>query len=172
MPSNPESVPKAMQPYFDAIVAATDDFCKDYLDDEYAQLCRRMTAALCRKRPSPLVHGKLEVWACAIVYAIGQVNFLFDRSQTPYMSAADLCDAWGVAASTAGNKAKQVRDAVGADMYDPHWTRPSHLGSHPFAWYISVNGFTIDARHAPREIQEEAYRRGLIPYVPADGPPK
>ena len=24
----------------------------------------------------------------------------------------------------------------------------------------------VDARHAPREIQEEAFRRGMIPYLP------
>jgi hypothetical protein len=29
-----------------------------------------------------------------------------------------------------------------------------------------VNGFIIDVRHAPREIQEEAFRKGLIPYLP------
>jgi hypothetical protein len=27
----------------------------------------------------------------------------------------------------------------------------------------------IDARHAPRHIQEEAYRRRLIPYLPIQG---
>jgi hypothetical protein len=35
-------------------------------------------------------------------------------------------------------------------------------------WMIQVNGFVIDARHAPREIQEEAFRKGLIPYIPAE----
>ena len=37
-------------------------------------------------------------------------------------------------------------------------------------WMIEVNGFVVDARHLRREIQEEAYRKGLIPYVPGDGP--
>jgi hypothetical protein len=31
-----------------------------------------------------------------------------------------------------------------------------------------VNGLIIDARSAPRFIQEEAYRKGLIPYIPDD----
>jgi hypothetical protein len=31
---------------------------------------------------------------------------------------------------------------------------------------ITVDGFIIDARYAPREIQEEALRKGLIPYLP------
>ncbi len=31
---------------------------------------------------------------------------------------------------------------------------------------IQVNGFTLDARYLNREIQEEAFRKGLIPYIP------
>ena len=33
-------------------------------------------------------------------------------------------------------------------------------------WMIEVNGFVIDARFLKREIQEEALRKGLIPYIP------
>jgi len=32
-------------------------------------------------------------------------------------------------------------------------------------WQIMINGLVVDARDAPREIQEEAVRRGLIPYL-------
>jgi hypothetical protein len=48
------SVPKAMQAKYDAVVALTDAFCRDHLNEEYCDLARAMTAALCRKRPSPL----------------------------------------------------------------------------------------------------------------------
>ena len=33
---------------------------------------------------------------------------------------------------------------------------------------IQVNGLIVDARHLPRDIQEEASRKGLIPYIPSD----
>ncbi len=33
-------------------------------------------------------------------------------------------------------------------------------------WLIQVNGLIVDARQVSREIQEEAFRRGLIPYLP------
>ncbi len=52
-----ENVPNTMLSKFDAIVAITDDFAKQHLNDEYAQLIRFATAALCRKRPSPLCPG-------------------------------------------------------------------------------------------------------------------
>ena len=35
-------------------------------------------------------------------------------------------------------------------------------------WMLQMNGFMIDVRHAPREIQEIAFSKGLIPYIPAD----
>ncbi len=39
------------------------------------------------------------------------------------------------------------------------------------AWMISVDGFILDARTVRPEIQEEAYARGFIPYIPALGKP-
>jgi len=33
---------------------------------------------------------------------------------------------------------------------------------------IQVNGLIVDARHLPRDIQEEASRKGLILYIPGD----
>jgi hypothetical protein len=41
----------------------------------------------------------------------------------------------------------------------------------PFTWVLSVNGVPMDIRTAPRGAQEEAFRRGLIPYIPADASP-
>ncbi|MDJ0703246.1 MAG: plasmid pRiA4b ORF-3 family protein [Leptolyngbyaceae cyanobacterium MO_188.B28] len=34
---------------------------------------------------------------------------------------------------------------------------------------ISVNRLIADARHLPRQVQEEAYAKGLIPYIPRNG---
>ena len=45
------SVPKALLATYDAIAALTDTFCREKLNDEYRDLARAMTAALCRKRP-------------------------------------------------------------------------------------------------------------------------
>lgn len=161
-----ESVPKQLRPLFEAIVRMTDSVCRERLDDEYAQLCRELTAALCRKRPSPLTQGRVETWACGIVYAIGSVNFLFDKSQAPYLSVGDLCQLFGVSKSAGSAKARAIAKMLRIGVFDPRWYRPSHLGSNPVAWMVEVNGFILDARHESREFQEEAFRRGLIPYVP------
>jgi hypothetical protein len=49
---------------------------------------------------------------------------------------------------------------------DPRWTLPSKLQDNPLVWMLEVNGFMIDIRNAPLELQEEAFRLGLIPFVP------
>jgi Domain of unknown function (DUF6398)/Plasmid pRiA4b ORF-3-like protein len=161
-------VPKAMQEKFDSIVALTDDFSKLRLNDEYAQMIRLATAALCRKRPSPLASGQPKTWACGITHAIGMVNFLFDSSQVPHVSAKELYKWFGVGTSTGQSKSKLVRDALGMRQLDPDWCLPSLLDNNPMAWFITVNGFIFDARSAPREIQEIAYAKGLIPYIPGE----
>ena len=161
-----ERVPKPMQATFNTIVALTDDFCRVHLDEEYAQLARQAAAALCRQRPSPLATGHLKTWACGIVYALGSVNFLFDKSQTPSMRAAELCAAFGVSQSTGSAKAKAVREGLDMRQMDPRWYRPSKMEDNSLAWMIMVNGFVVDVRSMPRDIQEAAYEKGLIPYLP------
>ena len=161
-----EKVPKEMQEKFDAIVALTDEVCNEHLDEEYAQLARQATAALCRKRPSPLQRGRVSSWACGIVYALGFANFLFDKTQHPHMSAAELCAAFGVAKGTGSAKSKAVRDALNMSQMDPNWFRPSHMDDNIMAWMIMVDGLIVDARTMPPEIQHIAYQKGLIPYIP------
>jgi hypothetical protein len=161
-----ENVPAAMQAKFTEISQLTDDVCKRYLNDEYAQYAPYLTAALCRKRPSPLSQGKAASWASGIVHALGMVNFLHDPSQTPHMKSADLYAAFGVSQSTGSAKSKQVRDLMNMHQMDSTWCLPSRLGDNLVSWLISVNGFIIDAREASRAIQVEAFRKGLIPYLP------
>jgi hypothetical protein len=168
MTSKSVSVPKAMQAHFDAIVKLTDHYCATHLNDEYAGLIRQAVAAVSRKRPSPLDKGRPEVWACGFVHAIGTNNFLFDRSRSPYVAAADLCAAFGVANSTSQNKSKAIRDMLRMSQFDHHWCLPSRLEDSGMVWMISVNGYYVDIRHMPREVQVMAFEKGLIPYIPAD----
>jgi hypothetical protein len=164
------SVPEAARPACDAIVALTDRFCQAHLTWEYQMLCRKLAAALARKRPSPLARGKPEVWACAVVRVIGWVNFLDDSGSSPHMKLTAIDKAFGVAESTGQGKAKAVRTLLKIRQFDHHWMLRKRIEESPMAWMVEVNGFILDARHLRREVQEEAYRKGLIPYVPGDRP--
>ncbi len=170
MPEKREPVPNEMRATYDGIVALTDKVCQEHLNEEYAALCRQLAAALARKRPSPLAHGKLNGWACGIAYTIGMVNFLFDKSQKPYLRADELCKAFGVSPSTGSAKSQVIRKMFDMFQMDPRWTIPSMMDKNPLVWMLSVNGILMDIRYAPRGAQEEAYRKGLIPYIPGEKP--
>lgn len=167
---DPFSVPQTMQKTYDTITALTDGFCQASLNEEYAEMCRTMTAKLCRKRPSPLASGKANSWAAGIVHAVGTVNFAFDKTQTPHTTIPDISDHFGVAKSSPASKSKIIRDLLKIGLMEPAWTLPSRIEHNPMAWYVMVNGLVLDARSLPRHLQEEAYRKGLIPYIPADRP--
>ena len=169
-PSNSPSVPLAARPAFEAVVALLDPFCAQNLNADYAQLCRELAAALARKRPSPLLRGRPEMWACGIVYALGTVNFLFDQSQTPHLRADALGAAFGVSQSSAANKARLIRDLFGLFPFDPRWCLPSLIADNPMVWRLELNGMIVDARQMPRAVQALACQQGLISYIPADRP--
>ncbi|HEX8695264.1 MAG TPA: DUF6398 domain-containing protein [Longimicrobium sp.] len=160
-------VPQKLRPVHDEVVRITDAFCAEHLDAEYAAMARDMAATLSRKRPSPLEGGRPKSWAAAIVYALGQVNFLFDPTQTPHLEARRLCELMDVGQNTVAGKAKEIRRLLRIGTADPRWWRPSRIGENPLAWHVQLsNGMIVDARHLPRELQEQAFQMGLIPYVP------
>lgn len=159
-------VPKTMQPIFDTVSGRIDQFCRTHLNEEYSLVSQELAAALCRKRPSPLSKGKPEQWACACVYVIGSTNFLHDKTQTPHMQLGKLCELFGIGKSTATTKARSIEQLMGISYLDPRWTLPSKLNDNPLVWMLNVNGFAVDIRTAPIELQEQAFQKGLIPYVP------
>ena len=160
------NVPKLVKPYAEQVVEVTDAVCHARLDEEYADLCRDVVAKLGRKRPSPLVRGSLTIWAAGVVYAVGQLNFLFDRSQSPHASADQLSEWLGVKKTTMANKARMVNDLLKVSPLDGQFMRRELVGSSPLTWLQEVDGLLVDIRTAPRDLQVQAFELGLIPYVP------
>ena len=135
----------------DSIIAITDDVCKKHLNQDYAELANKLAMALSRKRPSPLLSGAPKSWACAIVYALGQVNFIFDKSQTPHFSAKELCAFFGVSTQTASAKAKAISDMMKMMPFDPHWCTSQNLAHNPLlqlAETIEMLDYAKEQRHA------------------------
>ena len=121
---------------------------------------------MARKRPSPLAKGQVESWACAVVYTVGFVNFLFDRSQKSHVSAPDLCKLFGVSQSNASAKATAIKKALDIGQFEPRFCLPSRMDDNPLVWMIEVNGVVADARMLPRSMQKRAVELGLIPFLP------
>jgi len=149
------------------IVAVTDLACEQHLDAEYAELCRLLVDRLARLRPSPLGRGDTRIWAAGVLYTVGSINFLFDRSQTPHLRADELAERLGVVKTTMANKSARIRALLGLSWYEPDLSRRSILEQNPLAWLVSVDGIPVDARMLPDEMQDDARRLGLIPDLEA-----
>jgi hypothetical protein len=149
-------------------VDLTDAFCREHLDAEYGVLCRKLAGVLARKRPSPLIRGKPESWASGIVRVVGFVNFLGDPSQPHHMTMTDIDAGFGVSEATGAAKSMAIRNLLKIRRFEPEWTLPSRMEDNPLIWMLEVNGLLMDIRMCPREAQEVAFKKGLIPYIPAD----
>jgi len=123
---------------------------------------------LARKRPSPLVSDKPNTWACGIIRTIGWVNFLDDSSQSFHMKLTAIDKVFGVGESTGQSKSKLIRTMLKIRQFDHHWTLPSRMDDNHTMWMLGINGFIVDVRRCTREVQEAAFEKGLIPYIPAD----
>ena len=129
-------VPRAMRPRVAGILAITDELCGVCLDSEYAGLGRELVARLARRRPSPLARGDTRIWAAGALCALGQINFLFDRSQQPHLTADQLAGELGVVKATMANKAATIRRTLDLGYYEPGLTRQSLYDDPPLALMI------------------------------------
>lgn len=164
-------VPKNRHDRFREIVALTDSYCAAHLNDEFRDLCRTCAADACATQV-PVTSGKVAGWAAGVVYEVAFVNFLTgDPSQQFHTPPDEIAKRIGVSPATMHNKAKAIRTALDIVRTDPRYSTRRMNDKNPLNWILSVNGFLMDIRQAPREAQVEAFRKGLIPYIPADGPP-
>lgn len=160
-----EKIPAALAEKFGAITDPTDAFCAEHLNEEYRQMIHLVVGTLARKRPSPLLKGKENVWAAAAVHAVGRVNYLDDASRSPHFKPKVICGFFGIAESTGQNKSKEIRDLLKMGTLSPKWTLPSRLDDNPMVWMVQFNGLTVDVRSMSLELQQMAFDKGLIPYI-------
>jgi len=128
------------------LLQKTAFFCGQYLDEECCSLAQQVILKMKRKRVVPFLSGNPNVWAAAIIYALGQINCLFDQASQPYVSPADITKHFGAAQSTVGQKAKVIRDMLGMEPYHPDYSTSTMLESSPFKDMVMVNGFIVPTR--------------------------
>lgn len=162
-----EMVIPELQPALEEIVDLTDEFCREHLNEEYRRLCTEMAIELAELE-APINKGRPASWASGIVHALGFVNFLHDSSQSPHMTSPEIAKGFGISQGTMQSKSKIIRDELELMPFDPDWCLQALLEDNPLVWMLDIDGFVMDIRTAPREAQEQAYRQGLIPYIPAD----
>ena len=121
--------------------------------------------------PRPTAAALLALGAAIAIgwslYAIGRVNFLSDPNQKPHLRTDELAELLGVKQATMANKGRLIMDTIRIGLMDPEYSRRDMLDNNPMVWLLQVDGLLVDARHLPEALQVQAWRRGLIPYVPA-----
>ena len=137
------------------ITELATSFCTQKLDEEYLELIEKVIGKLSRKRPSPLLRGKEEIWAAGVIHSIGQVNFLYDKSFEPYISFDDLNNFFGTKKSTVGNKAAEIRKMFKMDRLTGFdFMTGSRKHEHPIYNYVMVDGYIVSLSSLPEEYQK------------------
>ena len=136
------------------IIQLAKNFCNEKLNEEYATLAEKLICKLGRKRNVPFVTGQSEIWAAAVIHALGTINFLFDKSGKPHTTIDELNDFFGTKKSTTGNKSREIRDLLNLGIWNDEFSTKSMTGSNPFANMVMVDGFITPVSALPEEFQE------------------
>jgi len=137
-------------------------FCIQNLNEDYFKLCEKLILKMGRKREVPLKRGKIEIWASAVVYAIGSINFLFDKSFEPYMTSDEICDYFGTKKSTVSNKASQIKNMFDLWYFNPDFSTDRMNESSPFNNMVMVDGLILPVSSLPIEMQEIVKRERAL----------
>jgi Domain of unknown function (DUF6398) len=159
-------VPDSVNAPFRDICNIMAALCKERLNEEYFNLSVELAAKIARKRPSPFLSGHTKTWAAGIIHALGLVNFLFDKTQSPHLTSKELCAWFDLGQNTISAKSKFIRDMFKMYQMDTNWCLPSKVINNPFSWMVSFDGYIVDIRRAPYEMQVEALKAGVIPFIP------
>ncbi len=125
------------------LIELTDAFCDELLDEEYKSLAKKLIEKMARKKHVPFESGKIEIWAAATIYCLGQINFLDDKLSEPYLEKRAICEAFGTSLSTTSQKAKVIRDMFKLNYFDPNFSIAAILEKSPMNDVVFVNGLFI-----------------------------
>lgn len=136
------------------LLEITRAFCAQKLNDEYFVLCENLIKKMGRKRDVPFTRGKLEIWAAAVVHAIGSINFLFDRSFEPYISSKEMNEYFGTKGTTVSNKARIIKDMFDLWYYSPEFSTGAMQENSPFNNLVMVDGLILPLDNLPEHMQQ------------------
>lgn len=132
------------------LIELTTCFCIESLDEDYRELCKKLIKKMARKRKVPFLSGRIEIWAAAVVYALGSMNFLFDRNSEPYATADDICTFFGTLKSTTSQKAKSIKDMFKMNYFDDEFSTTYVKERNPFSNMVMMNGFIMELEDIPQ----------------------
>ena len=145
------------------IIGMIREFCNEKLNEEYGQLCVELAMTLDDLPGSPLCRGREEIWAAAIVYTVGRLNFLFDKSFEPYIRSSEIFDHFSTAGSTVSAKSGMIIDNLDLHILDNRFATRRQIDWNPLNSLVMVDDMLVPIEELPLEIQnliKEAHSRG------------
>src|SRR5699024_1650120 len=136
------------------ILELTNSFCSQKLDEDYRQLCEKLVKKMGRKHEVPFKRGQLDIWAAGVVYAIGSINFLFDKSFEPHATPNDINDFFGTNKSTVSGKARTIKKMFNLGHFDSEFSTGEMQSSNPMSQMVMVDGFMVPLDSLPEEYQQ------------------
>nr|SMD29003.1 conserved hypothetical protein [Capnocytophaga canimorsus] len=146
------------------ILTLIEEFCNQKLDDDYLKLSKKLVKKLGRKRVVPFKTGQVEIWAAAVIHALGTINFLFDKSFKPYASFDDINNFFGTKKSTITAKSKLIRDLLNLTHFNSDFSTQYIDIQNPFNDMVMVNGMALPIWILPEQSQNavrKAREKGL-----------
>jgi len=125
----------------DQILTQVTDYCNEQLDQEYADVCKRVFYDLLKENPAIFNRGKAGIWGAAIVWAVGSINFLGDKSFEPYASLAEVCNYFDANTSSVGQKAAKIRKLLNIDHFNPDYQTTNLVSDFLNSLVMTPEGF-------------------------------
>ena len=97
------------------LTVMVEDFCDEYLNEEYKQLSLTVIEEMANSKSVYFKRGKLEVWASAVIYAVCQINSLFDEANENHISRNDILNYFNTKQSIVSKKAVNLRNIYNLD---------------------------------------------------------
>ncbi|MBN1316779.1 MAG: hypothetical protein JXA42_14970 [Anaerolineales bacterium] len=141
------------------LIRMAAEFCDLYLNDEYRELSEKLILKMKRKRQVPFMRGTADTWAAAVIFALGQINFLFDPETEPTIKPDVIADHFGISRSTVGQKAKTIRDMFDLFYWHPEFSTAQMADSDPNKDMVVIDGFIVPISMLPPKVQAELRRQ-------------
>lgn len=130
------------------LIGMTAAFCQKYLDEEYQFLCEALIEKMSRKKlVVPFMSGRRGIWAAAVVYAVGSLNFLFDKSFEPSTTTDQIAEFFDVSKNTLRQKASLIRKMFKMQpFFNTEFATRRMIEQNPFAQMAIIDGFIVPIR--------------------------
>ena len=144
-----------IQPRRQCLEKAIGDFCENYINDEYKNICHLVVEKMSRKRQVPYMTGRVEVWAAGIIHAIGRVNFLYHKKTSPYISMDQLAEYFNTSKRTVGPKAKIIINMFKMSYFDPVFSTRSIQEKSPSSEFIQIGNYIYRKSQVEAELMNQ-----------------